>query len=110
MRWKETCPMEERMVFVIEHGEGALSMAELCRCYGVSRKTGYKWIGRFATAGVDGLKDRSRAPHHHPHAVSAVVEEAVMAARPPDVGSAQAEGVACVPSPGRGLAGGEHDR
>ena len=73
--------MEERMAFVIEHGGGALSMAELCRCYGVSRKTGYKWIGRFASAGVDGLKDRSRAPHHHAHAMSAVVEEAVVAAR-----------------------------
>ena len=37
-------------------------MAELCRAYGVSRKTGYKWVERFLEDGSRGLRDQSRAP------------------------------------------------
>lgn len=36
-------------------------MVELCERYGVSRKTGYKWIARYEDEGLDGLRDRSRA-------------------------------------------------
>jgi len=44
MPWKETCPMEQRMQFVIEHRSGTISMAALCRVFGISRQTGYKWL------------------------------------------------------------------
>jgi putative transposase len=47
----------------------------------VSRKTGYKLIERYVAEGVDGLKDRSRAPHHHPHAVSEEIEAAIVTMR-----------------------------
>ena len=40
MPWKETCAMEERMKFVCEYLSGEVSMASLCRSYGVSRRTG----------------------------------------------------------------------
>jgi transposase InsO family protein len=73
--------MEERIKFIGHYLEGELSMAALCREYGISRKTGYKLIGRFFEDPVDGLKDRSRAPHHHPNAVSALTEEAIVSAR-----------------------------
>ncbi len=43
-------------------------MAKLCAAYGVSRKTGYKIVTRYLEEGLDGLKDRSRAPHIHPNA------------------------------------------
>src|SRR5262249_55493118 len=59
----------------------AASLAELCRRYGVSRKTGYKIIGRYESEGVAGLVDRSRAPHHHPNEVDEDREAAILALR-----------------------------
>ena len=81
MPWEETCVMNERMAFLVEWQREEASMAELCRWFGVSRKTGYKLIARFQAEGVDGLKDRSRAPHHHPNAVSAAMARAVVGVR-----------------------------
>jgi putative transposase len=81
MPWGVRSVMDERMSFVVESQRGEVSFAELCRCYGVSRETGYKWINRYAAEGIDGLKDRSRAPHHHPHAVSAADAAAIVAMR-----------------------------
>jgi transposase len=54
--------MQERVRFVKDHRSGLYEMAELCERYGISRKTGYKWIERFEQAGASGLEDRSRAP------------------------------------------------
>jgi len=56
-------------------------MAELCRYYGVARTTGYKWVERYETGGLDGLRDVSRAPHRHPNEVSMEMEELVIALR-----------------------------
>ena len=81
MPWKETCPMKERIKFVLNYLENELSLAALCREYGISRKTGYKMIGRYNEGDMDGLKDRSRSPRNHPNAVSEPVEAAVLAAR-----------------------------
>ncbi len=39
-------------------------VTDLCREYGISRKTAYKYIHRFQACGLDGLKDQSRRPHH----------------------------------------------
>ena len=63
MPWKETCPMDEKMSFVAECLRGDVPMAALCEDYGISRKTGYKWLGRYREHGPAGLEDRSRAPH-----------------------------------------------
>lgn len=48
MPWKESEVVEERARFVVEYENGEWTMAELCRQYGISRKTGYK-IGTWAT-------------------------------------------------------------
>ena len=45
-----------------------MSVTELSERHGVSRKTTYKWIGRYEAEGPDGLVDRSRRPHHCPQA------------------------------------------
>jgi leucine-zipper of insertion element IS481 len=50
MPWKECSVMDERLQFV----------AELCREFGISRKTGYKIFDRYQECGVQGLTDRSR--------------------------------------------------
>jgi len=52
MSWNETCIMEERMRFVVACLEGSESVSELCRCFGISRKTGHKWLKRFRAEGV----------------------------------------------------------
>jgi transposase-like protein len=54
MPWLRTNPMDERMRFIVAHVEGLYSMTELCERFGVSRQTGYKWLGRYRGAGVQG--------------------------------------------------------
>jgi putative transposase len=81
MPWEETCAMTERLRFVALVEEGEETMAELCRRFGISRKTGYKLLARYAAEGIDGLHDRSHAAHHHPHAVSEAVEARIVALR-----------------------------
>jgi transposase InsO family protein len=73
--------MEERFRFIEEWNSGEFSLAELCRFYGISRGTGYKWIGRYEAVGLEGLRDLSRAPHHHPNEISQEIEEQVIAVR-----------------------------
>ena len=65
MPWKETCAMEQRMRFVLAATEEGAGMSRVCDAFGISRDTGYKWLERYELEGVDGLKDRSRAPHRH---------------------------------------------
>jgi len=69
------------MKFVVEYQGGEQSMAELCRQYGVSRKTGYKWLMRWLREGPAGLEDRSRTPHHQPNRVSPEKVAAILAVR-----------------------------
>lgn len=81
MNWKETCVMDERMCFVSAWLEGAESVSELCRHFGISRKTGHKWLGRYKREGASGLEDRSRAPHSNPRAIDEDTIAAVVAVR-----------------------------
>jgi transposase InsO family protein len=77
--WKETSPVELRKQLIDEYLKHESSLAELCRRFGVSRKTGYKWVGRFLE-GCE-LVDRSRRPHRSPAAVASWVEDAIVTAR-----------------------------
>src|SRR5579871_5775099 len=58
--------MDVKMEFIgrLKRGE---RMSDLCREYGVARKTGHKLANRFAELGVEGLLEQSRAPLHIPH-------------------------------------------
>jgi transposase InsO family protein len=67
MPWSEIDRMEQRARFVLEALEGRFTMSELCYRYGISRKTGYKWIQRYHRHGALGCEDRSRAPRTHPN-------------------------------------------
>jgi len=73
--------MDQRMQFIGLFLTQEWCMAALCRHFGISRKTGYKWLRRYTEAGPAGLQHQSRAPHHHPQAVPPEVEQAVCAAR-----------------------------
>jgi transposase InsO family protein len=64
MPWKECSVMDERMQFVARRLAGE-PMVELCREFGISRKTGYKIFDRYQECGVQGLTDRSRRPYRY---------------------------------------------
>lgn len=81
MPWRKHGVMEERFRFVEEWKSGDASMAELCRFYGVTRVTGYKWIERYELGGLEALRDQSRAPRRHPNEVPAEMEDLVIAVR-----------------------------
>jgi len=81
MPWMEMTPMDERQQFVTDAQSDRFTMAALCTRYGVSRRIGYKWHARYAEEGRQGLADRSRAPHHSPHAIAPAVAELLCALR-----------------------------
>src|SRR5688500_12195081 len=81
MAWKECSRVDQRVLLVSEYLKGEQPMAELCRAFGVSRKTAYKWVARYNAEGPSGLVDRSRAPHTHSTRVAADVLEALLDAR-----------------------------
>jgi transposase InsO family protein len=73
--------MEQRERFIADLKFGLFSVLELCARYGVSRKTGYKWIERFEEEGRHGLGDRSRAPKTCPHRIDPLVARTICDAR-----------------------------
>ncbi len=73
--------MKHREEFVLRALEPNANIADLCREYAVSRKTGYKWIGRFKKLGVAGLEDESRRPRDSPHATAGTVVEEIVRLR-----------------------------
>jgi putative transposase len=81
MPWMETAPVEQRIQFIADHRLGFFPMTELCARYGISRKTGYKWLDRFEELGRSGLGDRSRAPHRCPHRIPEATAELLCEAR-----------------------------
>src|SRR5215218_4119847 len=81
MVWMETCAVDERMRFVIAAEKHEEPFAAICRRFGVSRRVGYKWLGRYQEAGVEGLLDRSRAPVHHSHMIAEEISERCLAVR-----------------------------
>lgn len=81
MPWRESSLMDQRLQFIAEYILEVFSMTELCVRYGISRKTGYKWVTRYVAEGPTGLLERSRRPHHSPRATPPEMVEALVAAR-----------------------------
>ena len=54
MPWMETGAMEQKVEFILAWKKSELSMAALCRSFGISRQTGYKWVSRFYEDGDEG--------------------------------------------------------
>ena len=80
MPWQERSIMAERIEFVAFAAQEGATIAALCRHFGISRKTGYKWLQR-AAAGETGLRDRSRRPQTSPGRTTRVVVEGGRARR-----------------------------
>ena len=80
MPWKESCHVEERMKFVARLRSGE-RMTDLCREFGISRKTGYKLAQRFEDYSAVGLLDQRRVPERIPHRTSREVAELLVELR-----------------------------
>jgi transposase InsO family protein len=80
MPWKECSVMEERLRFVARLLEGE-SMSDVCREFGVSRKTGYKLLERYREEGPVALADRSRRPVRYANQLPAQVESLIVTSK-----------------------------
>jgi putative transposase len=73
--------MDQRTLFMADYLRELFSMTELCERFGISRKTGYKWLARYRAEGPSGLLDWSRRPKSCPHETAARIVQAVLEAR-----------------------------
>jgi transposase InsO family protein len=73
--------MDQRTRFIADHLRETHTITELCDQYGVSRKTGYKWIDRYLRLGPAGLDDHSRRPHRAPNQTADEIVAAILEAR-----------------------------
>nr|CAD6436622.1 transposase [Rhizobium sp. Q54] len=80
MPWRETSVMEERLRFVARLLEGDC-MSEVCRAFGISRKTGYKIFNRYKDDGLEALTDRSRRPVRYANQLPDPVEAMIVRLR-----------------------------
>ena len=79
MPWKESSRMSSRLEFVMLASAPDVNMQALCQSFGVSRKTGYKWLDLYRKHGEAGLEDRSRRPHSSPRRSNDKLEAEVLA-------------------------------
>jgi putative transposase len=68
MPWKKNEPMNQRIEFCLKAVRGG-NFRALCREYGISAKSGYKWQERFLRHGIEGMEEESRRPHSHPERI-----------------------------------------
>jgi transposase InsO family protein len=73
--------MDQKTQFIADVLRGGLAIVELCDDYGISRKTGYKWIDRYLKEGPEGLRDRSRRPTDSPNGTPPELVHAIIDAR-----------------------------
>jgi transposase InsO family protein len=81
MPWKEQRKMSLKLEFVEKAMQRGRRMAELCRQYGISRETGYKWLNRYRREGPAGLEDQSRRPKSAPLATAEDLVLAILETR-----------------------------
>jgi transposase InsO family protein len=77
MPWKECSVMDERLRFIAKLLDGE-SMTEVCREFGISRKTGYKIFTRYRDHGVEALSDRSRRPVRYANQLPSQIESLIV--------------------------------
>lgn len=80
MPWKECSVMEERMRFVARLLDGE-AMSDVCREFGISRKTGYKLLDRYRDEGLAALTDRSRRPVRYANQLPGQIETLIVRAK-----------------------------
>ena len=81
MPWKSVSIMDSRREFVVLAQQGDVSVAELCRRFGISRQTGFAYLRRYRLGGDAALADRSRRPLSSPRRSDAAIEAQIVALR-----------------------------
>lgn len=81
MPWNQITPMEEIIRFVMLAQSARFTITELCEQFGISRKTGYKHLERYAESGLRGLQVRSHRPHRFPQRTDEAVEALILTER-----------------------------
>jgi putative transposase len=79
--WKETCFVDERLRFIALVKDSDDSFAALCAAFGISRKTGYKWVDRYEKLGPAGLAEQRPVAHTFPHATPTKILDALLQLR-----------------------------
>jgi transposase InsO family protein len=77
MPWKECSVVDERLRFVAQLLDGE-PMTEVCRAFGISRKTGYKIFDRYKEHGLEALNDRSRRPVRYANQLPQQIESLIL--------------------------------
>jgi transposase InsO family protein len=73
--------MSQRLEFCVLAAKPESNISDLCRRFNITRRTGYKWLGRYLEENVVGLIDKSRQPLHSPNKTPAVIEDYVIQKR-----------------------------
>jgi transposase InsO family protein len=73
--------MDQKTQFIADYLHHCFSFAELCDHYGISRKTGYKWVDRYLKLGPAGLEDQSRRPRSSPTQTAEPIVAALLETR-----------------------------
>jgi predicted DNA-binding transcriptional regulator YafY len=81
MPWNQVTQMEEIVRLVMLARSDRFTLTDLCEQFGVSRKTAYKHLARYAHDGLKGLQARSHRAHHCPHRTDGEVEVLILAER-----------------------------
>src|ERR1700723_1678064 len=81
MPWKESRIVDQRLQFLSTYQKEEMSVSDLCREFGVSRQTGYRWINRYKEVGPEGLLNRSSKPNGCSHATTEAIENEIFALR-----------------------------
>ncbi len=81
MPWTERSLMDDRLCFIAGCVRDEEPMGALCARFGISRKTGYKWLARYTADGAAGLTDRSRARRSQTLSIDPATAAAILALR-----------------------------
>lgn len=84
--------MDEKLRFIHLAQSGRYTITELCHDFGISRKTGHKYLRRYGERGAAGLQEHSRCPHHYANLTDPAIEKLILADRrlTPDLGAEEA--------------------
>ena len=78
---KESRILDQRLQFLSSYQKEEMSVADLCRAYGISHPTAYRWINRYNETGPEGLVDRSSRPHSCSHATLEPINNTILVLR-----------------------------
>src|SRR5712691_10259447 len=81
MPWQECSTMSLRQEFLALAQQPGTNFSQLCRRFGISCKTGYKWLQRYRESGASGLADRSRRTKHSARRSQPAIEQQVLSIR-----------------------------